>query len=152
MAVSPWSLDQNSGAPVTATEQEILLIKELEQFLRTQAPRSAKLVAPGGQELEIPEPIYQVLRRIVPLLAQGASIQLMPINKELTTQEAADLLNVSRPHLIKMLKVGRIPYHMRGSHRRILFQDLLEYQRRRDAEREEALKKITGLAEEFGYD
>ena len=67
-----------------------------------------------------------------------------------TTQEAADLLNVSRPHLIKLLEEGAINFERVGTHRRIRFEDLMEYKHKRDNERRKALKKLTQMAQEAG--
>src|SRR5438067_2461178 len=93
-------------APTTQdipTEQDVLHIKELEAFLAERAPQRAKFVGPTGETHDIPEPLYRLLRRILPLMARGAAIGVIPIHQELTTQEAADLLNISRPSLIKLL-------------------------------------------------
>ncbi|HEY7832450.1 MAG TPA: helix-turn-helix domain-containing protein [Ktedonobacterales bacterium] len=74
----------------------------------------------------------------------------MPLNKELTTQEAADLLNVSRPFLIKLLEQGGVPFAKTGSHRRIRFSDLMAYKHRRDADRQRALARLTQMSQEVG--
>ena len=72
----------------------------------------------------------------------GRAIVLIPENQQLTTQRAADLLSVSRPHLIKLLEAGDLPYHRVGSHRHIYLKDLAAYQKRRDVERKAALDRI----------
>jgi excisionase family DNA binding protein len=83
----------------------------------------------------------------------GRAIVLIPENQQLTTQRAADLLGVSRPHLIKLLESGELPYHRAGSHRRVYLKDLVAYQKRRDAERKAALDSIAREAFESGlYD
>ena len=86
-------------------------------------------------------------------MADGRSITLVPHDKELTTQEAADILHVSRPHLIKLLDRGDLPFHRVGTHRRIRIEDVLTYRDRRDAERSAALDELTKLSEELpgGY-
>lgn len=86
-------------------------------------------------------------------MADGRSITLVPHDKELTTQEAADILHVSRPHLIKLLDRGDFPFHRVGTHRRIRIEDVLTYRDRRDAERSAALDELTKLSEELpgGY-
>ena len=90
---------------------------------------------------------------IVRNMQLGRAIVLIPENQQLTTQRAADLLGVSRPHLIKLLGTGELPYHKVGSHRRIYLKDLLGYQRRRDMERKAALDRIAREAFESGlYD
>ncbi len=77
----------------------------------------------------------------------------MPYSKLLTTNQGAELLNVSRPYLIRLLEAGKIPYQKVGSHRRIRFDDLMAYRATRDAERRRALAKLTRLSGEYGlYD
>ncbi len=80
----------------------------------------------------------------------GRAIILIPENQQLTTQRAADLRGVSRPHLIKLLEAGELPYHKAGSHRRIYLKDLAVYQKRRDSERKAALDSIAREAIESG--
>ena len=74
--------------------------------------------------------------------ASGDPVALVPVSRELTTQEAADVLNVSRPHLIKLLEAGEIAYHKTGTHRRVRFADLITYQQQRDMQRDAALRKV----------
>jgi excisionase family DNA binding protein len=88
--------------------------------------------------------------QILALLASGQGVQVMPDAAELTTQQAADLLNVSRPYLIGLLEAGEIPYRMVGTHRRIRFEDLREYKRRDDLKRRQAADALTNLSEELG--
>ncbi len=83
----------------------------------------------------------------------GRAVVLIPENQQLTTQRAAGLLGVSRPHLIKLLEAGDLPFHKAGSHRRIYLKDLAAYQKRRDVERKAALDRIAKEAFESGlYD
>lgn len=111
----------------------------------------AKLVsADGKEEIILPQTVFQVLRQIVHLMMQGRAIFIVPADKEVSTQEAADVLNVSRPFLIKLLEEGKIPFINVGSHRRIRFNDLMDFKKRRDAKREEALEKIARLSQELG--
>ena len=89
-------------------------------------------------------------------MQHGRAIMLIPEKQHLTTQRAADMLGVSRPHLIKLLHDGDLPYHTVGSHRRVYLNDVLTYVRRRDAERHEALNALAkeafaaGLYEDTG--
>jgi excisionase family DNA binding protein len=112
-----------------------------------------KLVGPHGEEIELPQSLFIMLRQIVHYLLNGRAVTIVPLNKELTTQEAADILNVSRPYLIKLLEQEMIPYTKIGTHRRIRFTDLLEYKKRHDEELQRGLEEITRLSEEMGlYD
>lgn len=136
--------------PVRATEQEAGVLKHLDQLLRPEEPQ-AKLVSATGEEIAIPESVYRLLRETVHLLASGRAVSLVPLHYELTTQEAADLLNVSRPFLIKLLEQREIPYAMVGSHRRIRIDDLLAYKHRRDANRREHLRQLTQFSQDEGF-
>lgn len=111
------------------------------------------LVGPDGGTLPLPTAVYETLRRAVHLMAQGRPISIVPFEHELTTQEAAEVLNVSRPFLVKLLENGEIPFHCVGSHRRVKFADVMEYKGRRDTDRRKALRELTQLSEELGlYD
>ena len=114
------------------------------------APARAKLVGPDGTQIDIPEDLYGVLRDVVNALSQGMAISIAPHNTMLTSQEAADLLNVSRPTLVRLLSAGEIPYSMRGRHRRILLRDILDYSERTRTERHTALDQMAADAEDDG--
>ena len=114
---------------------------------------SAKLVSPEGEELKLPGSVYSLLVRIVNEMDRGNGITIIPVHAELTTQQAAELLNVSRPHLVKLLRDGEIPFHKVGRHRRVRVEDLLAYKERRDSKRRRLLQKMTREAQEAGlYD
>jgi excisionase family DNA binding protein len=113
----------------------------------------AKLVSPDGEELELPESVYALLVRIVGEMDQGNGVTILPVHAVLTTQQAAELLNVSRPYLVGLLKNGEMPFHEVGRHRRIRVKDLLEYKERRDSGRRGLLSGMTKEAQEAGlYD
>jgi excisionase family DNA binding protein len=90
-----------------------------------------------------------VLRAAVDVLVHGEAVAIPPVNNELTTQEAADILNVSRQYLVRLLDQGKIPFSRTGTHRRIKFGDLIEYKRRRDADRRNELDELTRLSQEL---
>jgi len=137
--------------PVRAAEDEEVAVERLHEVLeRSSTHRAARLIAPGGEELEVPASVYDVLVRVVHELAQGNAVAVMPVHAQLTTQQAADLLGVSRPHFVKLLEEKRIPYDRPGKHRRILLSDLLEYKRVRDAERRAALDDLRAEDERLG--
>jgi excisionase family DNA binding protein len=87
-------------------------------------------------------------------LAEGNAVKVVPVHAELTTQEAADLLNVSRPHLIKLLESGELSYHKTGKHRRVRFADLMDYKTRRDTASEQAMALLAEQAQALrtGYE
>lgn len=111
------------------------------------------LLGPDGERIDLPDSALEALRVIIEAMADGLSITLVPHEKELTSQEAADILHVSRPHLIKLLDRGGLPFHRVGTHRRIRIEDVLAYRDRRDAERSAALDELTKLSEDLpgGY-
>jgi excisionase family DNA binding protein len=130
-------------------------IRKLARFRGSRAqPRSVGVhIQPdeGDEEVVvIPTAAFLLLSDILTEMARGNAITLIPIHAELTTQQAADVLNVSRPFLIGLLESNAIPYRKVGSHRRILFKDLMAYKRNADSERREALKQITAESEELG--
>ena len=91
------------------TEQDVDNINAFHRFLQETGLNGATLIGIDGEAIEIPAPITRVLRRLVPLMAAGASIDLVPVQQEVTTQQATDLLNISRPSLMRLLDTDEIP-------------------------------------------
>jgi excisionase family DNA binding protein len=135
---------------VVAQEQEALSIKHLESILQLEGSQP-KLVGVDGQEIPIPESVYQVLYQTVHALASGKVISVVIQDRELTTQKAADILKVSRPYLIKLLDQGEIPCIRVGTHRRVRFDDLMKYKEQRDTKRREGIKQFTQFLEVEGF-
>jgi excisionase family DNA binding protein len=104
----------------------------------------------GDDALVVPRAAAVMFAQILALLASGQGVQIIPDAAELTTQQAADFLNVSRPYLIGLLEAGDVPYRMVGTHRRIRFEDLREYRRRDDLKRRRAADELTQVSEELG--
>lgn len=124
----------------------------MELFARDLA--SIKLLGCAGKEIPVPESIQKLLMQVVPILRSGQAISIVAIERLLTTEDAAKLLNVSRPYLIKLLEDGVVPFERpdgRGTHRRIRFEDLMEYKHKRDIARREQLRKLTQLSQEAGF-
>ncbi|MCK2242396.1 MULTISPECIES: helix-turn-helix domain-containing protein [unclassified Crossiella] len=107
-------------------------------------------VAEDGEELIVPRAAVELFARILAHMAAGQGVSVVPTNAELTTQQAADLLNVSRPYLIGLLDAGEIDYRKVGKHRRIRVTSLLGYLRRDDHRRREAADELTALTQEMG--
>jgi excisionase family DNA binding protein len=104
------------------------------------------------ETLVVPRAAVVMFAQVLGILAQGQGVHIMPDRTMLTTQQAADSLNVSRPFLIGLLERGDIPYTKVGTHRRIAFSDLLEYKRRDDQARRGAAADLTALSEDLGED
>jgi excisionase family DNA binding protein len=113
---------------------------------------SAALVGPDGTETPLPDEVYQVLKNVVDAMTQGLAITVAPHNTQVTTQEAADLLGVSRPTLVRLLEAGEIPFQLRGRHRRVMLTDVVAYQQRSRAQRRATLDEMTHAAAEDGID
>ena len=105
----------------------------------------------GGQDvIEVPVSALKMLVEILDEMAQGNAVSIVPIHAELTTQEAADFLNVSRPYLVGLLESGLLPFHKVGTHRRVRFKDLMAYREKSQNARRNALDALTKQAQELG--
>lgn len=107
-----------------------------------------------AHQVELPTSALRLLVDILAELADGNAVKVVPIHAELTTQEAADLLNVSRPHLVKLLETRALPHHKTGKHRRVRFADLMIYKVAQDRASEGAMAELTQQAQELelGYE
>lgn len=127
---------------------------ELDVFVRAlehaEVGELAYLVGSDGAQTPLPPGIHDLLVSVVEQLRAGNGVSVIPMHAELTTVEAADLLNVSRPFLIKQIEAGELPHHMVGSHRRLRLADVLAYRDRMDAQAEEALDAMVTEAEDLG--
>lgn len=140
--------------PVSAPREQQPQVGELSRLLhavnqKRRVPR-CQLVGPGGDSTEVPESVFYVLEHIVEVLARGDAVTVVPVGKELTTQQAANLLNVSRQYLVRLLDQGAIPFRRTGKHRRLRIEDVLAYRDRRDGERKTALDELSQESEEAG--
>jgi len=146
---------------ITPTKDETMLAREssrkLARWLARDRKKPLRIRIENGDTSEesivIPASAFRLLNDILTQMAQGNAVTLIPIHAELTTQQAADLLNVSRPFLIEQLEKNVIPYRMVGSHRRILFRDVMEYKKSMDRNRLQALDELAAQAQELemGY-
>jgi len=105
------------------------------------------------QKLLLPATAIRLLLDLLTEMAAGNAITLIPVHAQLTTQQAADVLNVSRPFLVSLLEQGKIPHVKVGTHRRILFEDLMRYKKDIDRERQKALDELVRESEKLniGY-
>ena len=107
-----------------------------------------------AHSVELPTTALRLLVEILAELAAGNAVQVVPVHAELTTQEAADMLNVSRPHLIKLLESGELPFHKTDKHRRVRFADLMAYKTQRSLDSEQAMAELAEQAQQqrMGYE
>ena len=130
-------------------------VEALERFLRQHLDVSASVSLAADDDdttLEIPGHSLRLLVDILAEIANGNAVTVAPVHAELTTQQAADLLNVSRPYLVKLLDERRIPHRRVGNRRRVLLADLLNHKRRDDAERRAIADELTAEAQRLGID
>ncbi|PTX99582.1 DNA-binding protein [Verrucomicrobia bacterium LW23] len=113
--------------------------------LHVQSPRSEE-----PEALFIPREACELLCEILRAMAEGRSVQIIPQQARLTTQEAADYLGVSRPYVVKLLEDGEIPHEMVGTHRRIKYEDLIAYDREDRKRRKKVREEVTALSEDMG--
>src|SRR5262249_14467201 len=103
-----------------------------------------------GEDITLPSATFRLLKDILAEMAQGHAVTVLPLRAELTTQQAADLLNVSRPYLIGLLEEGKIPFRRVGQHRRVRRDGLMASQRKDDAARRRIADELTADAQELG--
>jgi len=133
--------------PITMEPSEEAEIRELHRMLELGTPA---LLGAANERIDLPESVYHLLKEVVANMMRGRTIFLTPENNRLTTQAAANLLGCSRPHLVKLLDSGAIPFEKVGQHRRVLMKDLTTYQKRRDAERKATLNALAKSEYESG--
>lgn len=139
--------------PLLPTEQDSELARTSSRLLAAcigQGPTARLRVIDGAEEIEVPVAALRMLVDILAKMAEGNAISLVPTHAELTTQQAADFLGVSRPHLVGLVDKGEIPHHKVGTHRRIYFRDLLEYRKERVGQSRAALDALAEQAQKLG--
>ncbi|KPH06471.1 helix-turn-helix domain-containing protein (plasmid) [Rhizobium acidisoli] len=113
---------------------------------------SVQVVDADGERLEVPHALAEIMYRAAELLAEGRPVTVLPDEEMLSTQAAADILNVSRQYLVRLVDAGELPAEMVGSHRRLRATDVAAFKATRDAKRTLALDRLTSLSEDVdGY-
>ena len=143
-------------AATLPSEAEAGVAKETSRLLATRLKKGAAMQlrildgdAPQSTVI-LPAPAVGLLLRILEEMARGNAVTIIPVHAELTTQEAADMLNISRPSLIQLLDEGKIEYRRVGTHRRVRFEALMRYKRQADEERRAVLKELAAYDQELG--
>lgn len=149
MATTKTQKLTKKGTVLPPTDMEALL--DLSKFLE-QHDHPAALIGPDGENLPLPMEVYEVLKRVVAAMSKQRGVTIAAVEQRLTTQQAADLLGISRPTLVKLVKAGKLQCEQpSGSrHRRLRLADVLDYQQRRSVERDEALTQLVADAEADG--
>lgn len=148
MSVRAAALKEATYVPDSDESEQLAVvldfITEHERAKGHIAPRYFLTGARGGEQVELPPHVYQVLRQVVEAMRKGLAVTVVPRTHVLTTQQAADLLGVSRPTVIKLLDGGQILFDKVGTHRRVQLGDVLAYRERRRAQQYAALAATAG--------
>lgn len=130
--------------------------KQLSPLVSRRAKRHPRRIrirpADGEEEVVVPESAFRLFVDLLELMAKGSAVTVVPVNAELTTQQAADMLNVSRPYLVGLLEQNAIPFRRVGNRRRVLMRDLVAFKARDDQHRREVAERLTAEAQELGLE
>ena len=144
--VAPFPIVEPTAADSELARESIRRLSEL-------GNTNLRVRIGDGNEIELPAAAVRLLIQILTEMSNGNAVTLIPVHAELTTQRAAELLNVSRPFVIRLIEEGKLAHHKVGSHRRIRFSDLMAYKERMDADRKKALSALVADAQDqdMGY-
>lgn len=130
-------------------------LENVSQSIKNSRKKEVKIkVQEEGEFITIPKKALTLLSDIIENMAEGKTVSIVPSNSEVSTQQAADMLNVSRPHLVKLLETKKIPFKKVGSHRRILLKDITSYKKQLAKQREAQLDFLSQQAQDLnlGYE
>ena len=150
------TMTSRTREPIVPTAQDAAIAREASRMLAPYIDHLENLRFQVGEErkasqkLSLPASAIRLLLDLLTEMAAGNAVTLIPVHAQLTTQQAADVLNVSRPFLVSLLEEGKIPHVKVGTHRRILFEDLMRYKNSVDRERRKALDELVSQSEALG--
>ncbi|MCG7468648.1 helix-turn-helix domain-containing protein [Corynebacterium sp. ACRPE] len=141
---------QNGGTTRDTSPAEEALLRLNSVLEAEDSPAPVDIFVQGTEQtIAIPREIAETLQKVLAIEAAGKSIRVVPEESEFTTQQAADFLNVSRPHVVKLIDEGSLPGYKVGSHRRVRRADLQKYKNERDARQRRAVAELTALSEDL---
>lgn len=140
------------NAPVSPTPDTVDLARKAIHELDRPGAQFALVDRTSGQELPLSSQVYDLVRLLLIDLAQNRAVAIVPLDHELTPNQAADVLNVSRGYVLRLIDKGALPARMVGSHRRIRLEDLLAYKDKADTESDRALDELVAIEQELGLD
>jgi excisionase family DNA binding protein len=149
VALDPVQPDEHARATASVA------LTRVSHYLAHHPTRSGDIVirvdnTDDASELTIPREALELFARVLAHMAAGQAVSVVPAHAELTTQQAADLLNVSRPYLVKLLDDGKIAFRKVGTHRRVRFSSLMDYMRQDDQQRRAMADELSALTQEMG--
>ncbi|AMP36194.1 MULTISPECIES: helix-turn-helix domain-containing protein [Ralstonia solanacearum species complex] len=153
-------MNVSSISKVLPSEEDVTLAREAGRTLAAvlatgAAVRQVDIRDSSGRvrSVQMPAAALQLLQDVLDQIEKGCAVSVVPVHAELTTQEAAQMLGVSRPFFVQMLEKGDIPFHKIGTHRRVRYRDVIDYKKRLDTQRREALEALAEQAQalDMGY-
>lgn len=140
--------------PSPAEAQQAQEALRLLSSVKQRGPRSLQVVKSKDENVAVtvPKAAFDLFLEILGHLANGTAVSIVPVHAEVTTQQAADMLNVSRPFLVKLLEAGAIPHRKVGAHRRILMADIMAYKQADDEKRNAVLDELAAEAQKHGLE
>jgi excisionase family DNA binding protein len=132
------------------SKEDSALAQQASRAIATKQPSELRVTLDDGQELVLPKAATRLIAHLLTEMAQGNAVTIIPIHANLTTQEAADYLNVSRPHLVSLLEGGKMPFHMTGTHRRIRFEDLVTFKASSEKRRRDIMEELAAQSQQEG--
>jgi excisionase family DNA binding protein len=145
--IMPVTLKKPTVKEQTEAKRSAAALKQVRSSLEG---KKAVVFEVGGRKIEVPRKAFLLIEKVLHEVAEGKSVKISVVNEELTTQEAADLLQVSRPHLVKLLDTGKIPSKKVGSHRRVKRSEVLKYESDLKEIRRKGLEFLAKEAQEMG--